>query len=251
MSTIYLALPSRGVFVTGAIPGIVAPSSEPHIVIRSALSHSLLTRSFNILWCRALNMNPRPDYFAMMHDDVSPEPGWLDVLLKELKEHDADVVSSLIAIKDDSQETSTCFFLPEKREVHRIKYSQALELPPTFGKDDLPAGTELLLNTGLWVCKFKDCKLVQPVEGDQTSLDIKPWVERFTFGQSDHILFDGKEYKADTTTEDWEASMRWNKFGLKILATRKVKISHIGAFGWSFGGTGEADRLGVLREVKD
>ena len=244
--TVFIALPSRGVHVTGALPALVACSDRKrgYTVIQSGFVHSLLTRSFNTLWCRALNMNPRPDYFAMMHDDVCPEPYWLDTLIDELEVNKADVVSAFIAIKDHTGETSTCFHKPAINTVDRISQKQADELPETFGEEHLPEGVKLLLNTGLWVCKFKDCKLIK--DGD---IDVAPWTERFSFGQSDNIVKGDEGYQAFATTEDWEASMRWNNWGLKTMATRKIRIGHVGTFTWTYGGKDEHDPNSPLQQV--
>src|SRR5215469_17754996 len=57
---------------------------------------SLLASCFNKAWCAALNLQREGEditHFAMLHDDVVPEDGWLEQLLKDMKESDADLVS--------------------------------------------------------------------------------------------------------------------------------------------------------------
>ena len=58
-------------------------------MIREYSQGSLLACNFNKLWCAALNIvhrGERLDYFAMLHDDIGAEDGWLDKLIEDMWE---------------------------------------------------------------------------------------------------------------------------------------------------------------------
>ena len=79
------------------------------------------------------------------------------------------------------------------------------------------------------------------------ALDVGPWVERFSFGQKDDIVRDKDGlYGAFATTEDWEMSLRWSAWGIKVMATRKVRIGHIGSHQWTYGGKNGAEILACI-----
>jgi hypothetical protein len=176
-----------------------------------------------------LNDNPRPDYFAMMHADVCAAPGWLDTLVEEIEREDVEMVSSIIAIKDATDRTSTCIYDPTIGKGENIKRSEVSKYPPTFGNEILPAGQHLLLNTGLWICKFKDAKKILV-----NNVDVVPWVEAFSFGQTDQIYRreDGM-YDALATTEDWQMTLWMQGEGLSYKVTSKIPILHVGTAEWT------------------
>src|SRR5687768_1679469 len=99
---IFLGMPGYGKQTASAGPALwlAAPQSE---VIREYSQGSLLACNFNKLWCAALNMvhrGERLDYFAMLHDDIGAEDGWLDKLVAELEANDLDVLGVAVPIKD-------------------------------------------------------------------------------------------------------------------------------------------------------
>jgi hypothetical protein len=232
---VVIALPSSGMHYSGTLSGIIAPSLKGIRPNYQMLSHSLLTRGFNILWCRALNDKPRPDYFAMMHADVCAQPGWLDILIEELEREDVEFVSTIIPIKDQTDRTSVCMYDPANMKGENLKRSEVKNYPPTFGNEVLPEGQFLLHNTGLWVCRFKDAKKLL-VNG----VNVKPWVEEFSFGQTDQIVLrDDGLYDAYATTEDWQMSLWMQDHGISMKATSKVKVIHQGTGEWAGGGEHE------------
>lgn len=178
---------------------------------------SLLTFNFNQLWATALNARATDGatHFAMLHDDVVPEPGWLDTLLGELVRLDADVVSCVIPFKDDSGLTSTGVETGDRWNPRRLTMREVYQLPETF--DDENAGGRLLLNTGCWVAR----------------LDRK-WCERVCFEQMDSIIrtADGT-FAARTASEDWNFTRAIRVSALfhdepipRLFATRKVRLFH-------------------------
>lgn len=231
---VFLALPHPGQIIAAALPELLELPSSKFRVAVSAVSGSLLVRNFNAAWSQALNMNPRPDYFAMHHADISSKSKFLDDLHALLIKHDAEIMTACVPIKDGSQELSTAVYV--NGDVTRLSYSPKLSnydvkrLPTTFSTKDIraacnPEGT-LLVNTGLWICKFKDCSLING----------KPWVESFNFKMVDHIVSKDGVYKDAGMSEDWLASMEWQEMGLKYMATREIPVTHYGMGHWPFGG---------------
>lgn len=120
---------------------------------------SLLANSFNRFWAHALTLKANGldiTHFAMLHDDIVPQDGWLDVLMAEIIKHKADVVSALVPIKDWMGLTSSAIDHDDGFGViRRITMTEAYNLPETFDAEDCgyPKG-KLLANTGCWVCDF-------------------------------------------------------------------------------------------------
>lgn len=170
---------------------------------------SLAIRCFNLLWAQALDA--RAEYgithFCMQHDDVCPEPGFLDVLLDQLEATGADMLSAVIPIKNPTGCTSTAVSMGDPWTLRRLTMHEVFQLPEVFGLDDIPwrrPDSQLLLNSGLWVCRFTD-----------------DWVERVCFRDQARIIRkpDGK-FQAQDISEDWDWSYQLQALGLKLRATR-------------------------------
>ena len=221
--TVFLALPHRGDISVGAMMGAVQASKRQDVRLRH-LSRSLLPHCFNLLWCGALNERP-VDHWAMLHDDIAPQPGWLDVLIAEMETHNADIMSAVVPIRDERGLSSTAVRHPETGWLRRLTIHETNRLPETFDAAGAGyPGQQLLVNTGLWVCRFD-----------------RDWVERFCFREDDGIHRDaaGKFY-ATVMSEDWNLSMDAADLGLKVMATRKVKLRHVGPYGYpSWGDWGQ------------
>ena len=250
MSTVFLALPrfrpEPEALVTAEWP--LRPGS-PHQLVKAPLAAAaLLPFMFNKLWCAALNerdqraklreeflkdkgktmLCPPPPitHFAMAHDDILAEDGWLDKLLDEMERVGADVLSTVIAIKEEGGHTSTARMQTRqmftegpgaplrigpavKPEIHRYTLRELSQGLPTF---TCGQNLQLLVNTGLFVCRF-----------DQ------PWVEQIHFHFGDSIKrHDDGTYHAYNMPEDWNFSLDAAKLGARVFATRVVKAEHIG-----------------------
>lgn len=178
--------------------------------------HSLLTFTFNMAWADALNARQKygVTHWAMLHDDVCPEPGWLDLMLDELNASGADILSAAVPIKDGRGLTSTALDgAAGPWVVRRVTMTELYGLPETFAAEDVPwreSGACLLANTGLWVCRFD-----------------APWVERVCFRQQDRVVFtESGEAVAQTNPEDWDFSRQAAALGLTVKVTRKVPLYH-------------------------
>lgn len=172
---------------------------------------SLLPYTFNLCWAGLLNQRSADGltHFAMLHDDIVPQPGWLDILLAEMDAHDADLISAVVPIKDHLGLTSTGIDVTgDLWNPRRLTLAEVHSLPETFG--DAEAGGPLVLNTGCWVCRID-----------------RPWAEQVCFRQQDKIVkgADGK-FEPHTMPEDWDFSRQLRSHGAKLLATRKVQLYH-------------------------
>lgn len=212
-----LAMPMRnsGIDPEAVARGIALKATEGAYDITPGQAWtSLLPYTFNLLWTGFLGMREthRIKYFAMIHDDVRPASNWLDTMINELETTGADIVSAVIPIKDARGLTSTAVDdTGDEWNPRRLTLSEVFELPATFG--DREAGGPVLLNTGLWVCRFD-----------------KAWCEKVAFRQQDRITWfgngDGGRYVPETKPEDWDFSRQVRALGGKLMATRKVPLVH-------------------------
>jgi len=209
---VFLAMPCYGSIEREAMQSAMMASRAVDHEIRMAGS-SLLALTFNSLWCIALNERRTRGWthFAMLHNDVSPEPGWLDIMLAEMERVGADVLSLVLPIKDRRGLTSTGLFQGDR--VRRLTFRELADKPETFNSSDFgyPDGT-LAINTGCWVCRFTE-----------------PWVEKVHFEIRDRIdkQADGT-FKAMVLSEDWNFSRLCRPLGVKLFATRKIRAVHYG-----------------------
>jgi hypothetical protein len=198
---------------------------------------SLLADSFNSHWKTALNLQLNGHdvtLFAMLHNDIVPQDFWLDVLLDELDRTGADLVSTVVPIKDRRGLTSTALDDPsDPWSVYRRLTLKELEIIPlTFSATDcahLSGGAyrPLLINTGCWVCRFD-----------------RPWRYHVHFEITNRMVFVRKNgdviparryiegdkglFVSQVMSEDWNFSKQLSILGCDVRATRKVKLSHIG-----------------------
>ena len=214
--SVFLALPNSGSVDPRLASSLPAVSTKRDVIIHACTS-SILVNTFNEQWCTMLN-TPDISHFAMQHSDVGTEHYWLDTLIDELEKHDLDILSCVIAIKDDSGETSTGV-LKENKGVDRLSLAQIKTLPVTFTEEDMQtvAKGQLLLNTGLWVAKYGE------------------WMKDFPgFHQTSFINCnpDTKKYEVISFSEGWNFSLWTAKKGLKLAATSLLKVDHYGMKGW-------------------
>lgn len=177
---------------------------------------SSLTGGFNNLWAAVRNEweAGNLDGFAMIHSDVAPAAGWLDVLYAEMVKAGADLISAVAPIKDDRGLCSTAIDdSGDPWRVRRLTMAQIHDLPVTFADED--AGGPLLLNTGLWLCK------------------LGPWCLEAHFRWQDTIRREEGRWVARQQPEDYDWSRQLRALGLKLCATRAAPVIHWGDKGWS------------------
>lgn len=243
---VFLALPS---YVNGpdswriAVAATLDATDGTCEVFRSVAEGSLLANVFNSLWCDALNSreNDRLTHFAMLHSDVCPEPGWLDILVREQEGTGADVLSVVIPIKDGRGVTSTAVDNPDNpwEPLRRITLREAYQLPETFNADDAGhPGHRLLVNTGCWICRLD-----------------RPWCENVLFTVQDRISqsYAGR-FSPQVISEDWNFSRQVQDAGGRVLATRKVRVIHRGVASYANDrpwGTWERDEAYNVRPERE
>jgi len=202
---------SAGFRCAGSARAFFRPGTVDRLELE--VSTSLAIRAFNILWSQALNARSEHaiTHAAMLHDDVVPDDGWLDVLLEEMERTGADMVSAVVPIKSGHGLTSTAVDADGAPWiVKRLTMAEVCNLPETFGLEDVGYGSQLLLNTGLWVCRFTE-----------------EWVEQVAFKDHARIVkLPNGEYQSQDISEDWCWSRQLNDLGLKLMATRKVGLHH-------------------------
>lgn len=212
-----LAMPGYGELTAGASRGFWRATRLPDArVWRQYQGGSLLAANFNALWVSALNLarsGRRVDCFAMQHADVEPEDWWLDTLIDEMEAGDLDILGAVVPIKDHKGLTSVALDRPDGdtwRPLCRLTMQEVHRLPETFTSADV--GHPILLNTGLWACRFDES-----------------WASKVHFTINDRIAVDPQgRYHAQCEPEDWFFSRLCHEQGLRIGATRKVRVDHRG-----------------------
>jgi hypothetical protein len=140
-------------------------------------------------------------------------------------------VSCVVAIKDGRGLTSTAVLDSETSKLRRMTVRESHALPDTFGIADVHKAWELpgavsryvlCVNSGLWACK------------------LGPWSEEvhFTIGDRIDKTDDGK-FIPRVFSEDWMFSGELSTRGVKVMATRKVRVLHFGITPFGTGGDGK------------
>lgn len=213
----YLGMPGYGQMTGDASRGFWRASRLPAgRLVNDCKFGSLLAANFNRLWCNAHNMRRKGvpvAYFAMQHSDIGPEDWWLDTLIEELEARQLDVLGVAAPIKDSKGVTSTALAHPDGdpfRVLCRLTTTEIAALPETFTSEDV--GHPLLLNTGLWVCRF---------DAD--------WTRNVHFTINDEIVeLPNGDLIPQVEPEDWFFSRLLHEQGARVGCTRKVKLTHRG-----------------------
>lgn len=224
---IFLGMPAGNGFINGgSAQSLFATATQRYKVVATTITGSLLAQTFNQLWASALAM-PGATHFAMLHSDVVPTQWWIDTLIDELDRTESDVMSAVCRIKDSKGLTSTAVGDPDDQwDYRRLTTSEMLDLPETFGIEDIPPSIQdngrtcLLANTGCWVCD-----LSRPFWRE---LDSEGKL-RFCFTINDRITpGPNGRYVVEVSPEDWNFSRFCYDVGAKVQCTIKVGIRHVG-----------------------
>jgi hypothetical protein len=242
-----LVMPHYGDVNLNAARGLLCDASDGRVKVHLVAPPRLLADSassatphtFNGLFALALDARDRGEitHFAMLHSDIAPERGWLDVLWQEMVAHSADLVSAVSPIKEPERvRTSTAIgqigfpWAP----LRYVAMADRAKLPPTFGPEHVcDDGEELLVNTGCFLADLRREYWDHP--------NPKPTGKRKPDdGEAFAFNFDCRITKRDDGTrvaqfdpEDWEMSRMLNRNGARYLATWRVALVHHGAAEWS------------------
>jgi len=227
---VYIAVPNSGAITPEAMGSLLQSTAEHKAKIACQFQGSLLGFNFNSYWCEAEDERKETGttHWAMHHDDLAGEIGWLDKMVAEMDRTGADILSVAAPIKDGRGVTSCGWMNRKNWQITRLTMDQVCKLPPTFDaaelekhRDVLPnlpdAPIHLAINTGMLLVRFTD-----------------PWIEEFPgFNIADKIERitdkDGnKRAMAFVLPEDWNFSKWAGERGLKVFATRKVRLRHKG-----------------------
>ena len=185
--------------------------------------------NFNFLWVLALNAAHRGEitHFAMMHQDVEPPPGWLDVLLEELDARDADFISAAVLIKSEKQIYSCGVMRSDRPEwnfepFRRFTAKELREFPPTFSAADIGYPQAVLAhNDGLWAADLR-----KPVW--RTKTEDGRLRACFDFRREIREAPDGT-VSLGNLSEDYAFSEEMGRMGVRSLITRRLDPGHWGA----------------------
>lgn len=210
MTLVFLGLPHNGTLCAQSFKGLAGATQKGVPFMFEESCSSLLARNFNELLVLCRTHDPRPTHFAMMHADICPEVGWLDVMLDEMEKFDADVISAVSPIKDSKGLTTTGRFSRDFSKLKRFTMAEIMELPETFGRPDVGYNA-LAVNTGLILVK--------------TSV---PWFDEMHFRMEDGIEWRDGRLIAWCRSEDWLWSEWLAAKGARVFATRRVRLAHMG-----------------------
>lgn len=230
---VMLALPGRS-WNWGSVQAILTASNDHALAMTNNANG---WDDFNALWCRALNAYESGEitHFAMLHDDVQPDPLWLDTLMTEAESTRAALVSVPVPIKDQRGLTSCGIGDTTVRfgAYRRYTVRELATMPETFTAAEIGYGADpgryLLHNTGCWVADLRhECFHKTDDAGRLYAFfDFPTRIERDTDG----AWFFNRE------SEDWFFSRRLHELGAKTCITRKVKLTHQGGIGYVNYGT--------------
>lgn len=207
----------------GAAQGLLAASLGRHEV--QIMNSGNSWDNFNTLWAAALNAFEQGmfTHFAMIHTDVIPCPGWIDVLMDELDDRRADLCSAIIPIKDSRGATTTGIGDPADSwsPFRRFTVRELMTMPETFSAGDVGyEGWPLLHTSGLWVADLSR-EVFRQTDADGNLIAI------FEFQRRIARRDDGK-WEVACESEDWYFSRRLWELGANTIATRKVSLRHAG-----------------------
>src|SRR5262245_59259900 len=117
MSNVYLFTPLYdGRLRFSAANSMLLAGSRRHTVKAFHVEGSLLSRQCTMGWADALNLRDREpscEWFAQLHDDITPPDWWIDTLIDLAELHQADFMSAVVPLKNESGLTSTALWWPD------------------------------------------------------------------------------------------------------------------------------------------
>ncbi len=210
---VFVGVPHSGTIVADAFDGLAKASLKgvPYGVVKEG--SSAITRNFNQLLLTCRKMQPRPTHFAMHHSDIVAQEGWLDILLEEMRANNADVISTVMPIKDALGLTTTGAFNADFTKIKRFTMHELQALPWTF---TAPPGRALAINTGLMLIRTD-----------------RPWFDDLVFRFEDEIVQRDGVDMVLCRSEDWLMSEFLAVRGARVFVTRIPRCAHVGGNAWS------------------
>jgi hypothetical protein len=187
--------------------------------------------NFNTLWAMGLNRAAKGEisHFAMLHADVAPEAGWLDLLIEECDKHQADLVSAIVPLKDGRGITSSGVGRlgnPWGGAYRRIAIRELPGLPDTFDATSLGYGRlPLLHNNGCWVADLRRAVFTESADCLCENRPAQALEAMFAFPRR-IVRFNG-QWMVQGESEDWYFSRRLWELGARTYLTKRVRLSHL------------------------
>jgi hypothetical protein len=215
--TVFLGIPTYDEWVhTNTMMGVIHASKKHHLQMQ-VIGSSVTPFAFNQLWCTGVLSGA--EYFAMCHADVGPDAYWIDTLIEELENTNADIMAAMIPIKDAARVYSVAMCHDNEPAHYRLTVEHAKNLPDTFFTEDMHRVTGedglLCANTGLWVCRLD-----------------RPWTRQVDFAFDTSIDWSREKPRCHLIPEDWRLSQILHRGGYKVACTKKVKCTDAGQHTW-------------------
>lgn len=224
--SIFLALPSYDLKIDARANNAINYESGKIIRATDPRSWSWIPYVFNQSWCVCLNQRKElgVDYFMMLHADILPEYGFAEKMLTEMQRTGAHLLSAVSPFKNNSGLTSTALNIPD-HPTRRLTMKEIAKLPETFSLED---------------CKIFDQNVAHLMTNTGLILVDLNWVDNLG-AKRKHLYFAGRDWLVEDAAgklhpmmfpEDWHFSKTAADLGAKVMATRKVKITHLGQIGY-------------------
>lgn len=215
--TIFVAQPNAGTVMSCAVESLSHMTARHKIRLQMS-GFGDVAHNFNMLWCDCLNGRKEHGltHFAMLHSDIRISPYWLDTLIEEMDRLDAEVISTIVPIKDTRGLTTTGIRYAGQWGTKRFTMREIMAFPETFSIADVgdPATEHLAINTGAWVCRINT-----------------GWADEFPgFTDNYRIRNVGGYRTPDFDSEDWLFSDWLAENKIRTYVTRKPAAYHVGAF---------------------
>lgn len=218
MKSVLVNQPHYGTIVPASLDALrgCAEGLDDWEVVTTRFASSLLCFGFNK--GVAVAKNRGSDFYALLHADVEPQPGWLAALLDDMDRHDLDVTHAPCAIKSVDGLTSTAIVESDSLDAprRRLTIREIRRLPDVFTVDDVretlaPDAKILLPNTGCIVMRCGE------------------WFEEWQgFHMRDRVVRQGGEWDAKVVPEDWMFGFDAYRMGLRVGCSRHVLTNHHG-----------------------
>jgi hypothetical protein len=209
---VFVGIPTHGRVIEAGLLTASHNFGDVQATIQWSCS-SLLAANFNRLLCAAKN-GGHP-WLLIWHGDIIPHgDSWLEGMIATARARNSDVLSTVVPIKGPHGVTSTAAVTADG--IRRVTMRELDKLPEVFDASDIaralwPA-TALLLNTGLMLLRMDR---------------IDPVALSFTISDRIARNADGV-HGFGVLPEDWGFSCAAWGAGLRLIATQRPVVSHVG-----------------------